>query len=418
MYNEGLDPELVSLKYRIQDMIVNYFNKSNKLDLLEYKFITDLDTLETLSFELNTQKEILKQLNKYHKETCKKCQFKILQTIKNIRSATPTPPSRVRRKVPQRKNMKYATNKKSVSPKFRELKINQNQNIDDISSIIKDDDRTSFYSTSNNNIIQAQKQKQKNYLVNKDKRMKKTIGNNNINKINKNNNIYGKNNNRKLTPDKYNVYKNGTNIDKNNNNLHSRTKSNLSEDKYNNINPKKKINQKISNSKSPINKDKNKSKTKFNNVKSKNNTNKPNLNISNNKIKNFNTNGSIKHKLNKTEYKLEDYQVIGDYIPRFPDEKDLEDDYFYYDTDKENKENKNEINIKNNEQNENKSEKENSKKEIDKVNINNDSLNISDSFKSANFNQAKEKSHNSFISDKENKINEKLKKYEKEISYI
>ena len=67
MYNEGLDPELVSLKYRIQDMIVNYFNKSNKLDLLEYKFITDLDTLETLSFELNTQKEILKQLNKYHK---------------------------------------------------------------------------------------------------------------------------------------------------------------------------------------------------------------------------------------------------------------------------------------------------------------------------------------------------------------
>ena len=70
MYNEGLDPELVSLKYRIQDMIVNYFNKSNKLDLLEYKFITDLDTLETLSFELNTQKEILKQLNKYHKETC------------------------------------------------------------------------------------------------------------------------------------------------------------------------------------------------------------------------------------------------------------------------------------------------------------------------------------------------------------
>ena len=58
MYNEGLDPELVSMKYRIQDLIVNYFKKSNKLDLLEYKFITDLDTLESLSYELNTQKEI------------------------------------------------------------------------------------------------------------------------------------------------------------------------------------------------------------------------------------------------------------------------------------------------------------------------------------------------------------------------
>ena len=58
MYNEGLDAELVSMKYRIQDLIVNYFRKTNKLDLLEYKFFTDLDTLESLSYELNTQKEI------------------------------------------------------------------------------------------------------------------------------------------------------------------------------------------------------------------------------------------------------------------------------------------------------------------------------------------------------------------------
>ena len=119
MYNEGLDPDLVSMKYRMQDLVVNYFRKTNNLDLLEYKFITDLDELESLSYELNIQKEILKQLNKYHKETCKKCQFKILKTIKNIRSVTPTFPGHVRRKVAEKKNIKYPTYKKSVSPKLR-----------------------------------------------------------------------------------------------------------------------------------------------------------------------------------------------------------------------------------------------------------------------------------------------------------
>ena len=351
MFNEILDPELVSLKYRIQDMIVNYFKKTNKLDLLEYKFTTDLDSLESLSYEINTQKEILKQLNKYYKETCKKCQFKILQTIKNIRSVTPSAPSHVRRRVAIKKNVKYTNNKKSVSPTFRELKINENQNIDDISSIIKDD-RTSFYSTSNNNIIQAQKQKQKN-LGNKNKHMNKIIGNNNINikRINKNNN---KEMNRKLTPDRFNINKN-KNLIRNNNIINKKNNLNLSEDKYNN---KKKINQK----------DINKTKTKFNNnIKTKNNSNKSGISKDNIKTQNLkNINGNIKHKYNKTEYKLEDYQVIGDYIPRFPDEKDLEeDDYFYYDTDKENK---NKLNIKNNNQNEINDNLNKNKKEKETIN--------------------------------------------------
>ena len=99
MYDDGLDPELVSLKYRMQDLLVNYFKKSNRLEYLEYKFLTDIDTLESLTFEVNTQKEILKQLVKYNKESCKKCQFKILQNIKNIRSRTPTFLNHVREKL-------------------------------------------------------------------------------------------------------------------------------------------------------------------------------------------------------------------------------------------------------------------------------------------------------------------------------
>ena len=76
MYNGELDVELVSMKYQMQDLIVNYFQRTNILDTLEYKFITDLDSLELLSFELNTQKEILKQLNKYYKENCKNANLK------------------------------------------------------------------------------------------------------------------------------------------------------------------------------------------------------------------------------------------------------------------------------------------------------------------------------------------------------
>ena len=174
MYNGELDVELVSMKYRMQDLIVNYFKRTNILDTLEYKFITDLDSLELLSFELNTQKEILKQLNKYYKENCKKCQFKILQTIKQIRSVTPNNLTHVRRKVAIKKNIKYKMNKKSVSP------INRNEKIDDISSILKDEDRTSFYSNSNN-IIQGQKRFNKKRNIN--------LRNN---KVNNKNNIYRK----------------------------------------------------------------------------------------------------------------------------------------------------------------------------------------------------------------------------------
>ena len=210
MYNGELDVELVSMKYRMQDLIVNYFKRTNILDTLEYKFITDLDSLELLSFELNTQKEILKQLNKYYKENCKKCQFKILQTIKQIRSVTPNNLTHVRRKVANKKNIKYKMNKKSVSP------INRNEKIDDISSILKDEDRNSFYSNSNNNLSPAQK---KRNLFNKKRNI--NLQNNKINK----NNIYrqGKNKylNRKMTPDRN---KNNKNYDRN---------SNLSRDKRN-----------------------------------------------------------------------------------------------------------------------------------------------------------------------------------------
>ena len=333
MYNEGLDAELVSMKYRIQDLIVNYFKKSNKLDLLEYKFITDLDTLESLSYELNTQKEILKQLNKYHKETCKKCQFKILQTIKNIRSVTPNFPSHVRRKVAGRKNIRQMMNKKSVSPKFRELKMNENEKFGNISSILKDDDRTSFYSTSNNNLMQTQKKRNK---------MHKRI----YNGKGKNNGV-----NRKLTPDSnYKLY------NRNFYNYNYNRKSNVSNDKYKTNN----LDKKLMRSKA-LSRDSNiKKQNVGNNIKRKNNYITTSFK-SNNRIKKINNgeknkkgkitdknNGLNKiklHKQNKTEYNLEDYQVIGDYIPRFPDEKDLEDDYFFFDNDKENK---NKMNINNN----------------------------------------------------------------------
>ena len=349
MYNEGLDQDLVSKKFRIQDLVVNYFQKSYILDKLEYKFITDLDTLEELSYELNTQKEILKQLNKYHKETCKKCQFKILQTIKNIRSITPDYPSHVRRKVAVKKNIKYTMNEKSVSPKFRELKMNQNENIDNISAILNDD-RTSFYSNSNNNIIQKQKPRN---LVNKNKKINKNGMTNNINKINKNSTYEKKKNkigNRKLTPDINNNNKNYNKINRTGNNYNRI--SNVSADKYNK-NIKKAI-QKKGASKA-INKDKNIRKENIrNNLNYRNinaaNENKIGYNKINNKIKgnNKNINTNTNHKISKTEYNLEDYQVIGDYIPRFPNEKDLEDnDYFYYDNDND-KENNNKINIKDN----------------------------------------------------------------------
>ena len=257
MYNEGLDPELVSMKYRIQDLIVNYFKKSNKLDLLEYKFITDLDTLESLSYELNTQKEILKQLNKYHKETCKKCQFKILQTIKNIRSVTPNFPSHVRRKVAGRKNIRQMMNKKSVSPKFRELKMNENEKFGNISSILKDDDKTSFYSTSNNNLVPTQK--------------KRNMGNKRI----YNGKVKNNGGNRKLTPDSNSKLSNRRNY-----NYNSIRKSNLSSDKYkaNNLNKKEIRNKALS-------KDSNiKRQNIGNNIKRKNNYEKTSFKM-NNRIK-------------------------------------------------------------------------------------------------------------------------------------
>lgn len=272
MYNEGLDPELVSIKYRIQDLIVNYFKKSNKLDLLEYKFITDLDTLESLSYELNTQKEILKQLNKYHKETCKKCQFKILQTIKNIRSVTPNFPSHVRRKVAGRKNIRQMMNKKSVSPKYRELKMNENEKFGNISSILKDDDKTSFYSTSNNNLVPTQK--------------KRNMGNKRIyNGKVKNNGV-----NRKLTPDSNSKLYNRRNYNYNN-----IRKNNISSDKYkaNNLNKKEIRNKALS-------KDSNiKRQNIGNNIKRKNNYEKTSFKMNNRIKKTINGEKNIKGKINE-----------------------------------------------------------------------------------------------------------------------
>ena len=122
MYGEKIDPEMISIKYKMQDLVHNYFKKNKKLDYLEYKLITDIDEIESLNYEVKTLKEILKQLQKYHKEDCKKCQCKILQNIRTLRSTTPNIPEHIRRKVAGRRNVKALLNKKkSVSPKFKEL---------------------------------------------------------------------------------------------------------------------------------------------------------------------------------------------------------------------------------------------------------------------------------------------------------
>ena len=132
----------------MQDLVHNYFKKNKKLDYLEYKIITDIDELHSLIYEVNTLKEIFKQLLKFNKESCKRCQYKILQNIKNIRSTTPNMPEHIRRKVAGRRNIRMLLNKKkSVSPKLKEL--NTNEFIGSISSISKDEDRLSFCSISN-----------------------------------------------------------------------------------------------------------------------------------------------------------------------------------------------------------------------------------------------------------------------------
>jgi hypothetical protein len=73
MYEEKVDPEIISLKYKMQDLVHNYFKNNKKLDYLEYKLVTDIDQIESLNYEVNILKEILKQLQKLHKETCKRC---------------------------------------------------------------------------------------------------------------------------------------------------------------------------------------------------------------------------------------------------------------------------------------------------------------------------------------------------------
>ena len=55
---------MISKKYKIQDLVHNYFKKNKKLDYLEYKLITDIDELQSLNYEVNILKEIFKKIVK------------------------------------------------------------------------------------------------------------------------------------------------------------------------------------------------------------------------------------------------------------------------------------------------------------------------------------------------------------------
>ena len=178
MYEEKIDPEIISLKYKMQDLVHNYFKNNKKLDYLEYKLVTDIDQIESLNYEVNILKEILKQLQKLHKETCKRCQYKILQNIKNIRSYTPSMPGHIHRKVAGRKNVKLLLNhKKSISPEMKEF--DTNENIGDISSISRDGERISYYSISNKNLVPKKRKK-----LNKTENISSNNNNINNNKYN------------------------------------------------------------------------------------------------------------------------------------------------------------------------------------------------------------------------------------------
>ena len=389
MYEEKIDPEIISLKYKMQDLVHNYFKNNKKLDYLEYKLVTDIDQIESLNYEVNILKEILKQLQKLNKETCKRCQYKILQNIKNIRSYTPSMPGHIHRKVAGRKNVKLLLNhKKSISPEMKEF--DTNENIGDISSISRDGERISYYSISNKNLVPKKRKKlnktenisSNNNNINNNKYNFSTVNRNKDSSISKNKNkrIFV---NKGLTPNKQLVKKRNYNIiNKDKYKTISRT-GNVSDNEFiekkiirksnnkkpltsnnrtnfkKNINIKNKINNKLDNrnkslNKSDLSENGNKKYDKFKNQRKNLTTN--NLLKSKEKHNKINNNNNIKKKINinnnvnrndkdkdngrkmesniSNEY-LEDYHVIGDYIPRFPDENEVEDDdYFYYDDEK------------------------------------------------------------------------------------
>ena len=279
MFEEKIDPEIISIKYKMQDLVHNYFKNNKKLDYLEFKIISDLDEIESLNFEVNTLKEILKQFQKFQKETCKRCQFKILQNIKILRNFTPNKPEHIRRKVDGRRNIKILlNNKRSLSPEIKEL--NTDENIGDISSISRDDDRISYISIGNNNIMTKKNEKliknnneiKKNYNINNKARLYNINKNNNISK-NKIKTIYE--NKKVLTPNKQLI-----------------KKRNFNKDKYRTIVKKENV--------SDNEVDKNKiTKKSFNKKKLNNYSYKKNNNIKNNKIKN-NKNEKIINKKNKS----------------------------------------------------------------------------------------------------------------------
>ena len=162
MCDDEIDHELVSRKYKIKDKIHKYFKKNKILDLLEYKFTTDLDELDSLKYQANALKDILKYLKILQNEACNKCRCKILQKIKAI---TPQKRKPIRRKVVGGRNIKEVL-KKSISPK--KLKMNINECIDDISSIAKNDDKScSFCSISNKHLLSNTKSKKTNKIIGK-----------------------------------------------------------------------------------------------------------------------------------------------------------------------------------------------------------------------------------------------------------
>ena len=108
--NDKINREIISRKYKMKDLIYNYFKKNKTLEYLEYKIISDLDQLELINYEANTLKEILKQLQKYYKEDCKRCRYKILLNINYLRSATPDIPGHNRRKIAGKRNVKLLLN--------------------------------------------------------------------------------------------------------------------------------------------------------------------------------------------------------------------------------------------------------------------------------------------------------------------
>ena len=67
MNEEKIDLEIINQKFKIQDLVHNYFKNYKKFDYLEYKIVTDIDEIESLNYEVNTLKEILKELKKLQK---------------------------------------------------------------------------------------------------------------------------------------------------------------------------------------------------------------------------------------------------------------------------------------------------------------------------------------------------------------